>query len=216
MIPRIINLAGYHTMGVSVVFVKLGACALAFVALTGCKLAAENSEAQTPGFLPAARWDHLPQGSAWTEATLRALEAEGAVLVNSVPADVAEFCPGYAEANPDQRRAFWVGFLSAAAKFESRWNPLARGGGGTYKGLMQISDATARANGCEAGAALLDGERNLSCAVRVMARHVGRDGAVVGGGDRGWLGAARDWIPLRKKSTRSELAGWTSAQSYCR
>lgn len=189
---------------------------LALFALTGCQLAADTSPVQTPGFLPAARWDHLPQGSAWTEATLRALEAEGAVLINTVPADVEGFCPGYADAGPDQRRAFWVGFLSSAAKFESRWNPLARGGGGEYKGLMQISDATARANGCETGEALLDGSRNLSCAVRIMARHVGRDGAVVGGGERGWLGAARDWLPLRKKAARSDLAGWTSAQSYCR
>lgn len=195
---------------------KFGVCSLALVAITGCKLAADSPSGQTPGFLPAARWDHLPEGSAWTEATLRALEAEGAVLVNTVPSDVATFCPGYADANPDQRRAFWVGFLSSAAKLESRWNPLARGGGGTYKGLMQISDATARANGCDAGAALLDGGHNLSCAVRIMAKHIGRDGAVVGGGEQGWLGAARDWIPLRKKSARSDLAGWTSAQTYCR
>ncbi len=193
-----------------------GASFLVLLGLTGCRSAGDSPQIQTPGFLPAARWDHLPEGSAWTEATLRALESEGAVLINSVPADMESFCPAYAESGPDQRRAFWVGFLSSAAQFESRWNPLARGGGGTYKGLMQISDATARANGCEAGEALLDGERNLSCAVRIMARYVERDGAVVGGGERGWLGAARDWLPLRKKAVLSELAGWTSAQPYCR
>lgn len=201
--------------GALVLSIRSGLGALALLALTGCNLAAD-SPVRTPGFLPAAQWDHLPEGSAWTEATLRALESEGVPLVNTVPSDIEGLCPGYAAAPPAERRAFWVGFLSYAAKVESRWNPLAKGGGGRFKGLMQISDATARANGCAAGEALLDGSQNLSCAVRILARQVGEDGAVVGGGARGWLGAARDWLPFRKKSTRSELARWTSAQSYCR
>ena len=196
-------------------FAKCGLGIALLLTLSGCKLAADGP-ARTPGFLPAAQWDHLPEGSAWTIATMRALETEGVTLIGNVPSDIGSFCPGYAQAAPADRKAFWVGFLSYATRIESRWNPLARGGGGQYKGLMQISDATARANGCETGRALLDGSRNLSCAVRILAHHVGQDGAIVGGGERGWLGAARDWMPFRKKSTRSDLAEWTSAQSYCR
>ena len=182
-------------------------------ALSGCMLSAPGGPR---GILPATRWDHVPDASEWTKATLKALEAEGAVLVSSVPDDIGAYCPGYTAAPPSQRRAFWVGLLSAAAGIESRWNPEAVGGGGRYKGLMQISDATAAQNGCATGAALFDGGANLSCAVRILSGHVARDGAIFGGGDRGWLGLARDWMPFRNKTVRSDLAAWTSSQSYCR
>ncbi len=170
-----------------------------------------------PGFSSAARWDHRPEASAWTEATVRALKADGAVLVSTVPEDVGAFCPAYATAAPDQRRAFWVGLLSAIAKHESGWNPLAKGGGGRFLGLMQISPKTAAANGCDAAdaAGLLDGGANLSCAVRIMARNIGRDGAITKGGSGGWLGLARDWMPLRNASARRDIARWTAKQSYC-
>ncbi|MCX8507340.1 MAG: lytic transglycosylase domain-containing protein [Rhodobacteraceae bacterium] len=169
----------------------------------------------TPGFLPATRWDHRPEASEWTAATLAALQKEGAVLVSSVPSDVGQYCPGYARAAPEQRRSFWVGLLSSVARYESRWNPLARGGGGKFKGLMQISDATARAHGCASGQALLDGSENLSCAVKIMSQSVARDGAVFGDARRGWLGLARDWLPMRQQSKRAEVARWMSQQSYC-
>ncbi len=168
----------------------------------------------TPGFLPATRWDHRPEGSEWTAATLAALKDEGAVLVNSVPSDVGLYCPGYANAAPDQRRSFWAGLLSSVARYESSWNPLA-GGGGQLKGLMQISDATARANGCATGNALLDGSENLTCAVKIMSRSVADDGAIFGDAKRGWLGMARDWLPMRKQVNRAEVARWISQQSYC-
>ena len=174
-------------------------------------------EATTPGFLPATRWDHRPEASAWTDATIRALKAEGAVLVTTVPEDIGGFCPGYAQAAPDQRRAFWVGLLSAVAKYESGWNPVAKAGGGKFLGLMQISPKTAAINGCDAPDAvgLLDGGSNLTCAVRIMARRVAEDGAIASGQSRGWLGLARDWLPLRNASARNEIAAWTARQSYC-
>ncbi len=190
---------------------------VAMIVLAALPLACTGAadEVTTPGFLPATRWDHRPEASAWTEATLAALKAEGAVLVSSVPSDVASFCPGYATAAPAERRAFWAGLLSGIAGYESRWNPLARGGAGRFRGLMQISDATARANGCPTGAALLDGAANLSCAVRIMAGHVAADGAIAGGEGRGWLGLARDWLPLRRKRVRADLARFTAGQAYC-
>ncbi len=184
--------------------------------LTACASPAAK-EATTPGFLPATRWDHRPEASAWTEATIRALKAEGAVLVNTVPEDIGGFCPGYVKAAPDQRRAFWVGLLSAVAKHESGWNPVAKGGGGKFLGLMQISPKTAANNGCDApnAAGLLDGGANLACAVRIMARNVAEDGAIASSQSRGWLGLARDWLPLRNASARREIAAWTAGQSYC-
>lgn len=168
--------------------------------------------------LPVMRWDHRPEAADWTRATLSALREEGAVLAATVPVDVRHYCPGYAGATADERAAFWSGLLSALAKYESTWNPAARGGGGRWLGLMQIAPSTAQAYGCElpSDKGLHDGSANLACAVRIAARQVGRDGAIVSDGSGGWRGVARDWAPMRAAEKRAEIAAWTSAQSYCR
>lgn len=157
---------------------------------------------------PAMRWgDDNPE---WTAAALDALNEEGITLLSTVPSDVLQFCPGYATASRESRAAFWAGLLSSVAKHESGHRAGAKGGGGRYLGLMQISAPTARANGCRGS--LLRGEDNLRCAVRIMARHVVRDNAIAGGK----RGLARDWMPLRSSAKRSDIAGWTRKQSYCR
>lgn len=160
---------------------------------------------------PAMRWGN--DNPEWTAAVLDALNEEGVTLLSTVPSDVLQFCPGYASQSRENRAAFWAGLLSSVAKHESSHNPRAKGGGGRYLGLMQISSPTARANGC--GGSLLRGEDNLRCAVRIMARHVVRDNAIAGG-KRGWRGVARDWMPLRSSSKRADIAGWTRKQSYCK
>lgn len=167
--------------------------------------------------LPTMRWDHRPEADRWTQATLAALRTEGAVLETTVPADIASFCPAYEEAPVTDRRAFWAGFLSALAKHESTWNPQAKGGGGKWIGLMQISPQTAVANGCDlpSGKGLTDGAANLACAVKIAAKQVGRDGAIVTDGSGDWRGVARDWAPMRVAEKRADVAGWTSRQSYC-
>ncbi|MES2667193.1 MAG: lytic transglycosylase domain-containing protein [Pseudomonadota bacterium] len=167
---------------------------------------------QMPDFaLPAMRWDHRPEAAGWTTSTLLAVAARDDVLANRVPGDIAAWCPAYPKAPLQDRRAFWVGLLSAVAKYESSWNPRASGGGGRYVGLMQISPATASQYDC--GGGLKDGSANLACAVRIVAAQVGRDGVVAGRGNRG---IGRDWGPFRSASKRAEMSAWTSKQSYCR
>lgn len=163
---------------------------------------------------PPMRWDHRPEAAGWTLAAMQAVAARDAELAGRVPADIKTWCPGYAKAGLADRRAFWVGLMSALAKYESGWNPAASGGGGRWVGLMQISPKTARAQGCAAtsGKALKDGAANLACAVQVFASDVAADGVVAGSGNRG-LG--RDWMPFRKADKRAEMAGWTKAQPYC-
>ncbi len=160
------------------------------------------------------RWDFRPEAPAWTAATLAALESHGAVLAAVVPADIEAFCPGYAEADAEQRREFWAGLLSALAKHESTWNPAASGGGGRWIGLLQIAPGTAQQYRCAATSTseLKDGAANLSCAVRIAAVQVGRDRLVAGNGSKG---VGRDWAPFRSASKRAEIADWTRAQSYC-
>lgn len=162
-------------------------------------------------------WDHRPEATRWTRAGLRAIEGHGRALVDVVPGDIREYCPGYRKATRDERAAFWVGILSALAKHESTWRPDAVGGGGQWFGLTQISPATARGYGCAAqsGADLKNGQANISCAVRIAAAQVARDGYVVSDGS-GWRGLGRDWAPFRSAAKRAEIAAFTSRQSYCR
>ena len=164
--------------------------------------------------VPRTRWEHLPDSILWTRAALSALKQHGRALVDMVPGDIGDWCPAYPQASEAQRRAFWVGFLSALAKHESTYRPHAVGGGGRWYGLLQILPATARGYGCRArsGRALLDGPANLSCAIRIMARTVTRDGVV----SRRGRGVAADWGPLVSRKKRSEMMAWTKAQSYCK
>ena len=183
--------------------------------LSGCVQPAASTETLlAPDALPLMRWDHQPEGSDWTKATLASVSQYDTALAGRVPADVATWCPGYETANLDERRAFWVAMFSALAEHESTWNPAAAGGGGRWIGLTQISPATARQYSCEATsvAELKDGAANLACAVRIAAAQVGRDGLVAGGGNRGM---GRDWAPFRAASKRADMAGWVSDQAYC-
>ncbi len=166
--------------------------------------------------IPTARWDHRPAGADWTRSALSALAQHGDPLVREVPRDIATWCPGYTSADAPRRRAFWVGFLSALAKYESTYRAKAVGGGGLWYGLLQILPGTARSYGCRArsGGALTDGGDNLSCAIRIMARTVTRDSAIALKDGR-WRGVAADWGPLRDASKRSEMAAWLRGQNYC-
>jgi hypothetical protein len=187
--------------------------------LAGCSggfadLATDDAASVTPAALPLMRWDHRPEANQWTQSTLIAVAQYDNALAGSVPADVAQWCPGYETADLADRRAFWVAMFSTLAKFESTWNPNAAGGGGRWIGLTQISPATARQYGCTAqsSAALKNGAANLACAVRIAAAQVGRDGLVAGGGNRGM---GRDWAPFRAASKRADMASWVSDQAYC-
>ena len=95
---------------------------------------------------------------------------------------------------------------------ESTHRPGARNG--PYYGLMQILPATARGYACNVGtgAALKNGAANLSCAVRIMAVTVPRDGVIYG---RGGRGVAADWGPMRSSAKRADMAGWLRQQAHC-
>ena len=166
-----------------------------------------------PPLMPRLRWSGRNEGMEWTVATMNALAAQGEVLDDLVPADVDAWCPGYREASEFDRRAFWAGLISSLAWHESTHRPDAVGGGGKWYGLTQILPSTARSYGCAAstGDALKNGSANLSCAVRIMARTVKRDGVIA----RGMRGVAADWGPFHSASKREDMRHWVSAQPYC-
>lgn len=167
--------------------------------------------------LPRMAWERQRGSALWTRAALSALQGHAGALAQTVPRDIAQWCPAYPQASPDQRRAFWAGFASALARYESGHRPTAVGGGGLYHGLLQILPATAAGYGCRArsGAALQSGAANLSCALRIMARTVPRDGVIARGADR-WGGVAADWGPLRDEAKRTQMQSWLRDQSYCK
>ena len=167
-----------------------------------------------PGYIPRTRWQHKRGHALWTRAALAALKDHGRPLVDMVPADVEFWCPAYPMQPDRARRAFWVGFLSALAKHESTYKAAAVGGGGRWYGLLQILPGTARGYKCNVGTgdALKNGAANLSCAVRIMAVTVPRDGVIYG---RGGRGVAADWGPLRNPRKRVDMANWLKRQSYC-
>lgn len=137
---------------------------------------------------------------AWTQAALQVLDQEGVTLLSTVPADVMQFCPGYATQTRENRAAFWAGLLSALARH--------KGGDPGAPALGQT-----QSGGC--AGELLEGGEALQCAVRTVAKNVVRDGSIAGRKD-GWRGAAREWLPLRSDGSRTRIAGWTRKQSYCR
>jgi hypothetical protein len=167
-------------------------------------------------YIPDARWDFRVDSGSWTRAALSALRSHGSDLQDTVPRDIANWCPAYVENPPHLRRAFWVGMMSALVKHESTYRPTAVGGGNLWFGLMQIYPDTARRYGCHAttGEALKDPEDNLSCAIRIMNVTVPRDNAIAVRDSR-WRGVAADWGPMTNRSKIAEMAAWTRSQDYC-
>jgi len=189
--------------------------ALGAVLLSSACMEMGDASSSAPASLPVMQWDHHPQSAAWTEATLEALRDEGAILASTVPMDVAEFCPTYAEASPEDRRAFWAGLFSAIARYESTWNPQAVGGGGRYFGLLQISPRTADYVGCDLSeGGLKDGETNLECAVRIAANRAPEEGGLVRG-PGALAGLVNDWGPMHDPAKVATISAWTRSQSYC-
>ncbi|TFL16829.1 hypothetical protein DR046_17985 [Jannaschia formosa] len=163
--------------------------------------------------MPDLRWDHVRGSSRWTRAAMQALDAHGQRLLETVPRDIEQWCPAYAEADEWGRKAFWAGLLSTLSKHESTYRPNAVGGGGLWYGLVQILPATARGYGCRArtGDALKDGALNMSCAVRILNVTVPRDGVVA----RGYKGVAADWGPFHSTAKREDMRRWLVRQPFC-
>jgi len=167
-------------------------------------------------YLPAARWDATEDGALWTRVALAAFEVHAPDITDIMPRDIEAWCPGYAQATEAQRRAFWVGMMSALSWHESRHLPHVVGGSNQWFGLMQIYPPTARGYECRArsGSDLRDPTENLSCATRIMAVTVERDEAVALHDGR-WRGVAADWGPMVSRTKRNEMIAWTRTQNYC-
>lgn len=167
--------------------------------------------------LPRARWEQREKGPLWTRVVISAVQSHGDQLLQTVPKDIADWCPAYPENDAAARAAFWAGFVSTLARYESTWNPRAVGGNGRWFGLMQIYPPTAEFRDCrvQTGAELKRGSDNLNCAVRIMNVTVPRDDAIAVKDTR-WRGVAADWGPIRNDRMRRDMQRYTKRQVYCR
>jgi hypothetical protein len=176
-----------------------------------------------------AKWENgSAERARWTGFARDAVDELGRELWRAgfTPAGIEGYCPRYATATDVERKAFWVGLLSALAQFESNFRPETRytenfkGPDGAWvisRGLLQLSFHSGNGYGCALQNAeqLHDPETNLRCAVRIMNRLVSRDGALRSTAAP-WKGASRYWSPFRKAERRVAMANWTKAQPYCR
>lgn len=167
--------------------------------------------------VPRARWEHRQNGMLWTRVALAAVNTHGAPLTQTVPRDIADWCPAYADHGQEERAAFWAALLSTLSRYESTWQPRAVGGNGRWFGLMQIYPPTAEFRGCreQTGEGLKRASANLNCAVRIMAITVLRDEAISILDGR-WRGVAADWGPIRNDWMRRDMQRYTKRQPYCR
>ena len=167
--------------------------------------------------LPRARWEHRGNGELWTRVALSAVWTHGRPLIETLPKDIQEWCPAYADNDDEDRAAFWVGLLSTLSRYESTWNPAAVGGDGLWYGLLQIYPPTAAFRACrvQTGEGLKQASANLNCAVRIMAVTVPRDQAI-SVKDTRWRGVAADWGPIRTTWMQRDMKRYTKRQTYCR
>jgi hypothetical protein len=175
-----------------------------------------------------ARWETKNRdGAAWSQYVYDQLPVLGANILAKNPADIASFCPNYANLSTGDKKNFWVYMLSSMSERESAQNPNstytesfndAKGNPVISTGLLQISLESANSYGCgfTSQNQLTDPERNLACGIRILNRWIGNDGVVTGRSGTAWRGGARYWSTLR--STSSSLAviqSWTQALRIC-
>lgn len=183
-------------------------------------------------------WAHKAEASQWSDFTLKAISEIGADLPVTVPSDIADFCPAYASRSLEERPAFWVGLLSAMARFESNFDPTVSfneleacpscswattsdGRPVISRGLLQLSQESVNQSayrGCDVApdeeSRLHDPEFNLRCGVAVANFLVRRHG-VISQNDGGWKGAAAYWSVLRRPDKLERIQAFTRSTSIC-
>lgn len=160
----------------------------------------------------------------WVFARLRHwIIQRGQDLLNTLPRDIAQYCPNYSQLTASQKINFWATLMTEVVKPESNYNTNATytesfsnssGQRVVSTGLFQLSLESSRGYGCpmNSQADLMDPDKNIMCAVTIMNRWVPRDNAIAQGG-RNNPGGARYWSVFRRASTRNTFQQAT--QAYC-
>lgn len=174
------------------------------------------------------------QNASYQQSAEATLLNEGVPLIFSDPADIAEYCPAWAQLNGYERLSFWADLLAAMAVHESRHNPQARhverfndrfGKPVVSRGLLQLSQESANGYGCGIRQAeqLHNPAENIRCAVRILSRWVAEDGVIsayVSDGSKKpfkpWRGGARYWSVLRANGKTADIQQNLRDSALCR
>jgi hypothetical protein len=202
-------------------FTLLAACATTPVSSTG-----GVSVPPAPVAAPMA-WDGRLEGREWTALTQGAIDSLAPQLLNTLPADIDAFCPGYKTASAGERRLFYVALLAELARYESNFDPNTRfqenftdstGARVVSRGLLQLSQESANGYGCAITQPdqLYVPATNLACAVRILGRWIERDQLIAGYSAGAWRGASRYWSPLRDRNKLVDLQAALNSKPYCR
>jgi hypothetical protein len=206
----------------------LAIAALLVVAACASSTTTGGGMGSTPIFgYPQAAWDVRPEGRQWTTTAHAAIDALAPQIVSVVPTDIDAFCPGYANASPANRRAFYVSLLAEIAKLESNFDTSvqftesfndASGRRVVSRGLLQLSQESANGYGCAITDAqqLNDPATNIQCGVRILNRWVGQDRLVAGFQSGAWRGASRYWSVFRDRNKLADIQAATNAQGFCK
>lgn len=160
------------------------------------------------------RWDSPEK----TKVLVRSIQ-DAKFLMTVKPKDWQEYTDKWPE-NTRELIQFWGNILVEISYYESKWD-----GSKSYKeafrnsqgeriysrGLFQLSRESGRGYGCSffEEADLHKDHLNISCAVVILDRWVGRDKVIDGGYSGNWKGGARYWAVLRgfNSYTKKALKG---------
>lgn len=158
----------------------------------------------------------------WSDTVVEVARDLGFHEVEVLPNDLLRAnCPGYKDANEDQRLAFWLVFVAAMAQQESSMNERLRyfeSGLNKYsEGLLQLSTTDAQYHrGCEFidSETILQGDSNLSCGLAILKKQL--DGVSSRGIVKGTLFPARYyyWSVLTKEVTINRISQFVSEHQY--
>ena len=194
-------------------------------ALVGCLASPQSPPLPSVTPSPALAWENgHPERKAWSAHLRQSLMAQVARF--GTPADIAAYCPNYANL-PDADRIEVLATLAVAiAKRESNYKPDTVFAeppplGVDSIGLFQMSyeDNLSWCSMDKSNDSLKDPLNNISCAVGKMAQLVGRDGVIASGATvKAGKGLSRYWSVIQDGPThfKAEIQASTGALAICK
>lgn len=226
-------------------------CLIALALSAGCGPASNPSKVGGPGRSgsppggerplggSAPYWEvaNRPERALWTQTVMDEITGNTGALLDGAR-DMTDFCPNYNNLNAFDRARAWTVLLSAIAKFESGFDPIARyqdpsmgtdavtGRPVWSEGLLRLSYQDVELHpDCNEfdwlrdrnlaptnpNRTILDPQKNLRCGTRIMRRLIARNGLIAL--SRGYWAVL---IPNGRYSKLAQIKELTKAAVICR
>ena len=205
---------------------------------TGFNIGSSSGSSSGPVADPTyvAMWDGYRDskggytGADLTRLTLRELDRIDQSFFGIVPRDAHEWCPAFARQSNEGRKAFYLGFISGIARFETDFRAHVKyleAGGHYSRGLLQLGQLALSYypdSQCDVSGdprQLHDLQKNLSCGTMLVEYWVRRDNHIasdgnIGDADGRYFGAARYWSTLREgRRGHDEIMEFTRSLPVC-